>query len=1013
VVLIGPDLDTATGRTTIRVANTKISTAPVSLLESKLFLTSAAPLEMTNDQTNAITVTGQEFSANTSFFLESTKLEVTSVNPNRATLNIPAGFEPANYGLIAVNPDGAQATLYPGFSIKAGIPARAIDPQLRARSFVDGYVIDYATQQPLSEATISLYNGTGTLEARTDIHGYFLIRGVPAGQNIFKIDHYAYESVYRNANVLGDAQTVTLQVSALEPINQLTTTIGATGGTHYANGSTPDDGFLVVPPGALEKPISLQFTQLHAPETMPELPENNLFTAYAKLEPSGLVFKKPATLFLPIANDLRRKVGQKLTALYFDTHIGKWVNGITTGVVSSVGGKLFAEYEILHFSYAGASIPTPCVYRDPLTPNIVLPCPPDSPDNNTSSEIQACVLYDDGTPANAMTTNWGVTNADGEIRGRIAGLKPGSSKTAKVIGNGDAVPVTATVDESGSIDFPCIRIPRLTPGSPTKPSLDTVDPCQSPAPPINFGAPTPIQTRNQPRASSSSQLVTAQSLKGTTSEIPDYRKYNIDPSKTTLSIGGVDFTGKAVIVPNPNNTENLLVTLVLPEPLKALANLEFKLNTETKEGKKAESSSFVNVAAKVAVPPINFIEISPNFFDDTLPFDPFALEATPTVVYAQGQINIMYKAGDDLSNLDVNLPVVALSENGDIVPINYPSIKLNDQNWTNGSYSLSAPMVNGVAVVPLKLKVLVPGNFSLDIDKAILSDQVSGLSTFSRVQTRNPAVALAVPVVVIGFGAYVVYYYVNEIIKEVIRGTNSGYVDSNMSGIADDLLTSQLAVPRVLQVVPVTAPGVCPITTTGTPALRKPRNRVLPLLATPAQCLPTPDQSAGPSSVPSQERFNENETPPANLEYAAQQGIWDKMLQEADLFCRFGKGTSSKFTKPEIDILKEAGRMWKGGTKNGESRTKVLDFLKSKGLIGEKGKYTGHHQNSKACYPSLARDVKNLTIVESKSSVHRDICHSGKYTNCTFGELFKETADIISEFINVQGLKDDELGVCR
>jgi hypothetical protein len=685
VVLIGPDLDTVVGKTTIRVPNVKISTAPASLLESKLFIISVAPLEISNDQTTPITVTGQEFSADTSFFVESTKLTVTSINPNRATLNIPAGFEPANYGLMAVNPDGSRATLYPGFSIKAGTPARAIDSQLRARSFVDGYVIDYKTQQPLSEAKISLWNGTGTLEATTDVNGYFLIRGVPAGQNVFKIEHTGYASVYRNANVLGDAQTVTLALAALEPSNPNTKSIDATGGTYYANGLNPDGGFLVVPPGALDKPADIQFTQLHAPETMPELPQNNLFTAFAKLEPSGLVFKKPATLFLPIATDLNRTAGQKVPALYFDTQQSKWVNEITSGVISSINGKLFLEYEITHFSYGGGGVP--CGPINPKRPEITCP------DEKTISSVRGCVLYDDGTPANAMTTNWGITNPDGEFIERAPSLKPGSTQIAKVIGNGDAVPVTATVDESGSIDFPCIRIPRLTPGSPTKPSLDTVDPCQSPAPPINFGAPTPIQTRNQTRASSSSQLVTAQSLKGTTSEIPNYRKYNIDPSKTILTIGGVDFTSKAVIVPNPNNTENLLVTLVLPEPLKVLANLEFKLSVETREGKKAENSSFADVAAKLKAPKA----VVPFIVPDNIPLT----KPTPYTVEGSQGLLVVARASDAVNGfLNTHIPVKALDVEGQVLTTYSSNTALSFRNSVSNG---SAKIVNGIALIPVKI----------------------------------------------------------------------------------------------------------------------------------------------------------------------------------------------------------------------------------------------------------------------------------------------------------------------
>jgi hypothetical protein len=529
---------------------------------------------------------------------------------------------------------------------------------------------------------------------------------------------------------------------------------------------------------------------------------------------------------------------------------------------------------------------------------------------------------------------------------------------------------------------------------------------------------SPVLAQDYSIQSRATHILSSSSVNGFKTSVGNFSGAKINPSSIKITVGNADVTSMTDITVSRGATygeiyDGFNFDVKLTDPIKAQPNLEIKLSGTTKDGILFETKTVAGIVAKIAVAPINFIEISPNFFDDTLPLDPFALEATPTVVFAQGQINIMYKAGDDLSNLDVNVPVVALSENGDIVPTNSSSVKLNDQRWTNGSYSLSAPMINGVAVVPLKLKVPIPGSFSLDIDTILLDQQASSLGISSRVQTRNPLVIVAIPVVVVGLATYVIVYHAIEIIKEVMQATNPGYVDSNMSGNADELLMNQQAIPRVFPNTTVTTPGICPITTTANPVIRRTRNRPLTAIATPAQCLPTPDQSAGPSNVPSQERFNENEAKPSDLDYAAQQGIWDKMLQEADLFCRFGKGTSSKFTKPEIDILKEAGRMWKGGTKNGESRTKVLDFLKSKGLIGEKGKYTGHHQNSKACYPSLARDIKNLTIVESKQSVHRDICHSGKYGNCTFGELFKETTDIISEFINVQGLKNDELGVCR
>ncbi len=281
-------------------------------------------------------------------------------------------------------------------------------------------------------------------------------------------------------------------------------------------------------------------------------------------------------------------------------------------------------------------------------------------------------------------------------------------QTAKVIGNGDAVPVSAVVDESGNLDFPCIRIPNLTPGSPTAPSIDTVDPCVSPAPPINYGAPNPIQTRFQPRAASNPQLVTSQALKGTTSEVPNYRQYNIDPSKTKLTIGDIDFTDKANIRPNPNNPENLLVTLVLPEPLKARPNFQFKLSVETREGKKAENSSVADVAAKFAVAPIHVIKI-PSY--DSVLED--AIIKTPVSVFEHGAVNILYQEGDKLENFVVNVPVFALDEKGMPVSVDVSNISLS--GLSSGMTSASVSMTAGLAVVPLTITSSNPDTLKLEV----------------------------------------------------------------------------------------------------------------------------------------------------------------------------------------------------------------------------------------------------------------------------------------------------------
>jgi hypothetical protein len=92
----------------------------------------------------------------------------------------------------------------------------------------------------------------------------------------------------------------------------------------------------------------------------------------------------------------------------------------------------------------------------------------------------------------------------------------------------------------------------------------------------------------QSRASTSPQLVVSQSVVGANVAITGFRRLNLDISKTTLSIGGVDYTSKADVKVNPVNPDILSIKLTLNQALKSQSNLEFKLNTETKESGKLE-----------------------------------------------------------------------------------------------------------------------------------------------------------------------------------------------------------------------------------------------------------------------------------------------------------------------------------------------------------------------------------------------------------------------------------------
>jgi hypothetical protein len=253
-----------------------------------------------------------------------------------------------------------------------------------------------------------------------------------------------------------------------------------------------------------------------------------------------------------------------------------------------------------------------------------------------------------------------------------------------------------------------------------------------------LASPTPIQTRIQSRASSNAQLVTAQSLKGTTSEIPNYRKYNIDPSKTTLSVGGVDYTSKADVKVNPNNPDILSINLTLNQALKAQPNLEIKLSGTTKDGIPFETKTVAGVAAKFAVAPIHVIKI-PSY--DSVLED--ATIKTPVSVFEHGAVNILYQEGDKLENFIVNVPVFALDEKG--MPVSVDVSNLSLSGLSSGVTSGSTTMTAGLAVVPLTITSSNPDTLKLEVSTVSVD---GGTRSAARVTTRNPLV-LVIPVIVV------------------------------------------------------------------------------------------------------------------------------------------------------------------------------------------------------------------------------------------------------------------------
>jgi hypothetical protein len=164
----------------------------------------------------------------------------------------------------------------------------------------------------------------------------------------------------------------------------------------------------------------------------------------------------------------------------------------------------------------------------------------------------------------------------------------------------------------------------------------------------------------QPRATSTSQLVVSQSVAGSSVEITGFRTLNLDPSKTTLSIGGVD---------------------------------EFKLSTETKEGVKAESSSFADVAARLHAPKA----VIPFIVPDNIPLT----RLTPYTVEGPQGLLVVARASDAVNGfLNTRVPVKALDAQGQVLTTYSSDTAMSFRaSVSNGS----AKFVNGLALIPVKI----------------------------------------------------------------------------------------------------------------------------------------------------------------------------------------------------------------------------------------------------------------------------------------------------------------------
>lgn len=658
-------------------------TLRADLLESDLVfdLTSASPASFSNDTSTSVTLEGRGIRAETAFFIQSTRLSVTSWSDTSATVTVPEGFAPASYGVMAINPDGSRATLYPALTITAGATPPPLEPTAIPRSFVDGFVIDYATREPVAGARVSVPG----LATTTSATGYFLLRGVPEGRQAVRIEADGYEPVYRFAEVLGEQQTVTVRHAALERKDPNVSMIGPEGGRHDAGGGA----FLMVPEGALSETVPIQFTHTRAASTIPELPEDGYYLAFARLGPSGLTFAKPATLFLPLQEGIVVPEGTPIRISYFDEREKRWVQDVTSGVIAEVDGRLYLEYEINHFTWIGGQ------------------WFPDS--------VEGCVRYADGSPAVGALTNYGSADESGQVQGTTTRSQVGRDLRFEVFGVPGAPTVTRFYNGGGDVNFGCIELPVANPQlDPPGTQSGGGDNCGS----GGYGYLRESRELRIPGFASQvaaprGRPVLTQNVYAYTATIAGFASQGIDISTVRLTVGGVDVTGDAVLVyPQRAYVDGQRIFRDTLEIVRYIesgdsdisgAGVEIALSATTRSGETISSTSTVDIVERFSVP-----QVVPLVVPDK--------EADPAVTYPR---YTDYQIGDapvllvEILQSDVvggaaqvSVPVRALGGAGSVLDYDSPDgVRFSLRPSDDAGFTIvgDAVMIEGVARVPVSL----------------------------------------------------------------------------------------------------------------------------------------------------------------------------------------------------------------------------------------------------------------------------------------------------------------------
>jgi hypothetical protein len=695
LMLIGYDGDTSSNANlqTNRLENARIGLEPTYLVTPSLLMRDVQPSSVKNDTNNTVLIRGMKFDASTSFFIQSTKLEVQGLTEREARVVIPKGFLPSKYGIMAANNTGGRAILYPALDIQAGVPARELDVFDYPNSFIEGYVVDYVTKQPIEGAKVSLPG----LETQTTGDGYYLLRGVPPGNHSVKIEKREqqydpetdqtewielYETVYRNANVPTDPNgTITLKLATLEPKSSQAQIVDTNGGTVYAQ----DGAFLKIPRGALSQPVPIQFTHLRAAITLPELTRDGNYLAFAHLSPTGLVFKKPATLFLPLQKGVELPLNTPINILYFNTVQNSWVDDITNGKISRINGRYYLEYEINHFTWIGGAW-----FDDPVI---------------------GCVEDPLGKGLKGISTNWGPTDAAGIFRGTATLSDVGRTLEAYAI-LPDGSPTTVSVFEysgNGGVNFgPCIVYREATP-SVFPLGADVLAEGQV-AP---FGAPhlrpQAVDNNLEDCAFPKKQLCSTDDvpiLAGQLLKVVYYDIRNFKAGKVKAESIELFFEGKKVQHHlKPQTGDVMRVYHTLPQPMKPdgiqrAISIKFKYTKDDQEQTVARTQSLKSIAQlKTANLAVNVL---PDNFIPANIQTPFKTKVPQGVLWIARQRDL-----EPDGTIKVYAEVKAYDAYGKIITsINTKNAVYFSDNSTNNLENTEnrAPFINGIATIPLKIQ---------------------------------------------------------------------------------------------------------------------------------------------------------------------------------------------------------------------------------------------------------------------------------------------------------------------